>query len=174
MAFPNGAPLHTAFSERSRYNNLNESYGWGLRSSLKIGWKAWAYSCLSKGSSRRFILGRRGHSWSTAVNSTSPILGKDFPPTEYLETFHLLLQIHSTFTLQAFSNLSFPRACVNYIFRFSCLMVSVGFSRWGALREKCEGRRSAFSQLPLCDYVPLLKVTSPLSDPLYAAFSVWV
>jgi len=55
-------------------------------------------------------------------------------------------------------------------------MLSVGFSRWGALQEKCEGRRSAksgntFSQLPLCDYAPLVKVIAPLSDPLYAAFS---
>lgn len=143
---------------------------------MKIGSKTWAYLCLPRGSSRRFIQARRGHSWSTAVKSTSPTLGKDFPPTEYLETFHLPFQTHTTPTLQASSNRSFPGACVSDTFSFSRLMASVGFSQCGALQQKFEGRRSAksvytFSQLPLCDYAPLVKVIAPLSDPLYAAFS---
>ena len=94
-------------------------------------------------------------------------IGKKFCSSEHphiLDSFHT----HSP----AFFVLSCPRACVNCISRFSCMIVSVGFSQWGALSGEIGGKEESKSgniyfQHPLGDYVPHLKI----SVPLHTAFS---
>lgn len=101
-------------------------------------------------------------------------MGKRVFFSEYLDIFHLFPQIHSTSTSPALSILSGPRDCVNCIVRFSCLKVYVGLGQWGDIWGKEEIKSEyVFSQLLLCDWVPLLKVTAPLSD-FHTTFSVWV
>lgn len=97
------------FSERSRYNNPNEFYGWDLRNSLKIGWKTKAYLGLQEEAPKDSF--KQGEDTAgLQLFSTSPTLGKDsFPPESRNLPFvppdaH---HIHSPL----FSTLTYPRAC---------------------------------------------------------------
>lgn len=100
-----------------------------------------------------------------------------FLSPEYLGIFHLLLQPLSTGTLQHPP----PRAVPGPVWTAAGSLPSgsFGFSQWSAQVGKSEGRRRVklghlFSQLLLCDWVSLLRVTAPISDPLHTGFSVWV
>lgn len=70
-------------------------------------------------------------------------IGKRLFFSEYADIFHLLppnpLHTHSP----AFSSLSCRRACVNCSIRFSCAMVSVGFSQWGDLAGEIWGKEES-------------------------------
>ena len=105
-------------------------------------------------------------------------IGKRLFFSEYPGIFHLLPQIHSTPTLLPSPHWAVPGPVWT--------VASGSLARWFLLgsangvywQERCEGRRRVkpgciFSQRPLCDCVPLRKVTAPRSVPLHTAFSVW-
>lgn len=101
-------------------------------------------------------------------------MGKRVFFSEYLDIFHSFPQIHSIATIQLY-----PPWAVQGLYELhnQVLMpekIYVGLGQWGDSWGKEEIKSEyVFSQFLLCDWIPFLKVTAPLSD-LHTTFSVWV
>lgn len=140
--------------------NPSRFSGWGLRSSLKIGWKP------------RLIYALRGEALEDLFKQgeDTACLQLYILPFPHWEEIIFLwisrylplaapspLHTHSP----AFSALSCRRARVNCSIRFSCTMVSVGFSQWGALAGEIWGKEESKTRVCIFSAPSLWLCPSP-------------